>query len=68
MQDRITKRAIDALIAEAMASEKPLLLWDSEFTGFGALATKTVCSYFVEYRLGGRGRHRSASRLASTAR
>jgi integrase len=55
MKDRITKRAIDALIAEAKASEKPLLLWDSELTGFGAKATAGACSYIVQYRLGGRG-------------
>ena len=28
----------------------------SDLTGFGAVCTKTVsCSYFIEYRLGGRG-------------
>jgi integrase len=55
MKDRIIKRTIDALIAKAKVSEKPLLLWDSELTGFGAKATAGACSYIVQYRLGGRG-------------
>ena len=56
MTDKITKKTIDALRADARALAKTRYLFDSEFTGFGALATKTGnCSYFVEYRLGGIG-------------
>ncbi len=56
MQDKITKKTIDALRAEAKVSGKTCYLWDSELTGFGALATKGgSCSYVVQYRLGGRG-------------
>jgi integrase len=56
MRDKITKRSIDALCAEAKASGKTHYVWDTETTGFGALCTKTgSCSYFIEYRLGGRG-------------
>jgi integrase len=52
--EKITKRAIDALRSEAVAQQKTRYLFDSELTGFGALATKTgMCSYFVEYRLRG---------------
>ena len=56
MRDKITKRTIDGLRAEAQATAKTIYLWDTEATGFGALATKNgSCSYFIEYRLGGRG-------------
>jgi integrase len=58
MQEKITKKSVEALRAEAKASQKTCLLWDSELTGFGALATKSgSCSYVVQYRLGGRGVH-----------
>jgi integrase len=53
---RITKRAVDALRARAKDEGRTLYLRDDEVTGFGALCTKAgACSYFVEYRLGGRG-------------
>jgi integrase len=53
---RITKRAVDDLRIKAKAEGRTLYLRDDEVTGFGALCTKTgACSYFVEYRLGGRG-------------
>lgn len=53
---RITKRAIDDLRSRAKSDGRTLYLRDDELTGFGAVSTKTgACSYFVEYRLGGRG-------------
>ena len=53
---RITKRAVDDLRARAKTEGRTLYLRDDEVTGFGALCTKAgACSYFVEYRLGGRG-------------
>jgi integrase len=52
---KITKRAIDDLRSRAEAEGRTLYLRDDELTGFGALCTKTgACSYFIEYRLGGR--------------
>jgi integrase len=52
---RITKRAIDDLRSRARSEGRTLYLRDDEVTGFGALSTKAgACSYFVEYRLGGR--------------
>ena len=52
MPEKITKKSIDALRSEAVAQQKTRYLFDSEFRGFGAVATKTgTCSYFVEYRL-----------------
>ena len=56
MPEKITKRAIDALRSEAVAQQKTRYLFDNEFTGFGALATKTgICTYFAEYRMRGAG-------------
>ncbi|MBJ7533265.1 site-specific integrase [Rhodomicrobium vannielii ATCC 17100] len=56
MRDKITKRTIDALKQSAQAGGKALYCFDTETPGFGAVATKTgTCSYFIEYRLGGRG-------------
>ena len=56
MREKITKRSIDALRQKAQAEGKSLYCFDSEMTGFGAVATKTgSCSYWIEYRLGGRG-------------
>jgi len=53
---RITKRAVDDLRSRAKNEGRTLYLRDEELTGFGALCTKAgTCSYFVEYRLGGRG-------------
>ena len=53
---RITKRAIDDLRSKAKSEGRTLYLRDDELTGFGAISTKAgACSYFVEYRLGGRG-------------
>ena len=53
---KITKRAVDELMAQAKAQGRTIYVWDEALTGFGVLATKTgSCSYFVEYRLGGRG-------------
>ena len=53
---RITKRAIDDLRGRAKSEGRTLYLRDDELTGFGAVSTKAgACSYFVEYRLGGRG-------------
>jgi len=56
MPEKITKKAIDALRSEAVAQQKTRYLFDSELTGFGALATKTgMCSYFAEFRMRGAG-------------
>jgi len=53
---KITKRVVDGLAAQAKAEGRTLYLWDTDMTGFGMLATKTgSASYFVEYRLAGRG-------------
>jgi Arm DNA-binding domain len=53
---RITKRAIDDLRSRAKNEGRTLYLRDDELTGFGAVSTKAgASSYFVEYRLGGRG-------------
>jgi integrase len=53
---RITKRAIDDLRSRAKNKGRTLYLRDDELTGFGAVSTKAgASSYFVEYRLGGRG-------------
>jgi hypothetical protein len=53
---KITKRAVDGLAAQAKAEGRTLYLWDADMTGFGMLVTaKGSVSYFVEYRLGGRG-------------
>jgi integrase len=55
MKDRISKRTVDALRADAQSQGRTLYLRDSEVTGFGAVCTKAgACSYFIEYRLGGR--------------
>ena len=55
MRGKITKTAIDELREQANAAAKTIYLWDSELTGFGALATaKGSASYFVEFRIGGR--------------
>ena len=56
MKDAITKPVVDKVRRNAIAEGKTLYCWDTETTGFGFYATKTgACSYFVEYRLGGRG-------------
>ena len=56
MRDKLTKRAMDALRDKATVESKTLYQWDTDLTGFGAVCTKTgSCSYFIEYRLGGRG-------------
>ena len=56
MKTKITKRAVDDLRSKAKSEGRTLYLRDDELTGFGALSTKAgACSYFVEYRLGGRG-------------
>jgi integrase len=53
---RITKRAVDDLRSRAKSEGRTLYLRDDELTGFGAISTKAgAASYFVEYRLGGRG-------------
>jgi integrase len=55
MKAKITKSSIDELREQAIASARTIYLWDTELTGFGALATaKGSASYFVEYRIGGR--------------
>jgi hypothetical protein len=56
MREKITKRSIDGLRQAAQEAGKSIYCFDSELTGFGAVATKTgSCSYWIEYRLGGRG-------------
>ena len=56
MKTKITKRAVDELRSKSKIEGRTLYLRDEELTGFGVLSTKAgACSYFVEYRLGGRG-------------
>jgi len=53
---RITKRLVDALIAEAKRTGRTLITWDEDLTRFGVLATKTgAVAYVIQYRMGGRG-------------
>ncbi len=53
---KITKRLIDGLRARARVDGRTLYAWDEDLTGFGIVVTKTgAASYFIEYRLGGRG-------------
>jgi integrase len=53
---KITKRVVDALIADAKRAGRTLIIWDAELTRFGVLATKTgAAAYVIQYRLGGRG-------------
>ena len=53
---KVTKRLVDAKISEAKSAGKTCYVWDADLTGFGVLATKAGgASYFVEYRIGGRG-------------
>ena len=55
MKTKITKRAVDELRGKAKSESRTLYLRDEELTGFGAVSTKAgACSYFVEYRPGGR--------------
>jgi integrase len=55
MKGKITKKAVDALIAEAKAARGAIFLWDDALSGFGVKATATGCSYVIQFRLGGRG-------------
>ena len=56
MPEKITKKAVDALISRAKADKKTCYIFDSELKGFAVLATKTgTCNYFFEYRLKGAG-------------
>jgi integrase len=53
---KITKSLVDTLTTDARSAGRTLYVWDAALTGFGVLATKTgSVSYFIEYRLGGRG-------------
>jgi integrase len=55
MKERLSKRVIDALSEQAVATGKTLYRYDTVVAGFGAYATATgACAYFVQYRLGGR--------------
>jgi integrase len=54
MKGKITKKSVDALIADVRASGTATFLWDSELAGFGAKVTAGACSYVIQYRLGGR--------------
>ena len=56
MKAKISKASVDDLRAKAVAAGKTLYVWDREMAGFGVLSTaKGSASYFIEYRLGGRG-------------
>ena len=55
MKAPLTKTAVDNLRRQAQAAGRTIYCWDTEVTGFGVYATRTgACSYFVEYRMGGR--------------
>lgn len=51
--------------AKAQSEKRTLYLRDTELTGFGVVSTKTgTCSYFIEYRLGGRAAPQKRVKLA----
>lgn len=53
---KITKRLVDALVAEAKTAGRTLICWDADLTRFGVVATKAgAAAYVIQYRLGGRG-------------
>jgi integrase len=56
MKAKIKKQAVDKAIEEAARAGHRVRLYDSTLAGFGFTAAKSGGgSYFVEYRLGGRG-------------
>ena len=56
MKAKITKTTVDELRTGAQTAHKTIYCWDTELPGFGVLATAAgAVSYFIEYRLGGRG-------------
>lgn len=56
MKAKITKTSVDTFREQATIAGKTLYCWDTDLAGFGVLATRTgSASYFIEYRLGGRG-------------
>jgi len=68
MPEKITKKAVDALISRAKAEGKTCYIFDSEQKGFAVLATKTgVCNYILNTGSGAREDRRSASPSADTA-
>ena len=55
MRDKITKAGLDALHRQAMTTGKSVYVYDTQLRGFGARVAASGASFFVEYRLGGRG-------------
>lgn len=52
---KITKRAVDAVVAPPQGSNARTYLWDDEVKGFGLMVTdKGHRSYVLQYRIGGR--------------
>ena len=55
MRGKITKTSLEALQRQVSASGKSVLIYDTQLRGFGARVASGGISFFVEYRLGGRG-------------
>ncbi|MGA7329688.1 MAG: tyrosine-type recombinase/integrase [Rhodomicrobium sp.] len=56
MQGKVTKAAVDRAISEARAQGGNIRVYDETLKGFGFTASKTgKATYFIEYKLGGRG-------------
>ncbi|MDY7092607.1 MAG: tyrosine-type recombinase/integrase [Acidobacteriota bacterium] len=61
MQQRITKRAVDSLIA---SNQKPVFLWDRELKGFGVKALPSGRKVFLlQYRMPGDSWKKAPKRL-----
>lgn len=55
MRVKITKAVVDDVWRKSRGRGKAALLYDTEIRGFGARAAATGVSFFVEFRIGGRG-------------
>jgi integrase len=56
MRRRVTKTAVDRAIDEAHSQGSDIRVYDETLKGFGFIARKTgKATFFVEYKLGGRG-------------
>lgn len=65
MRAKITKRLVDGLAP----GEKELFIWDTDLEGFGLRVSPTgVMTYFVQYRMGGRGSQQRRVKIARHGR